>query len=124
MGHHLCRHDSALASILVALPGPGGGTPDSCCHMEQPLTQAWKTEHMNEIIILPDGSRTISGEVAHILASHSSWKAIEEQTEAGRFFVYEQPQETGGEWVLRAAQSTVRLAASYMSPDRVLVYRH
>lgn len=72
---------------------------------------------MNEIIILPDGSRTICGEVAHKLANSPEWQGVESQIESGRFFVFEGK-------VLKAAQATIRGAHSYMNPDKTLVYKH
>ncbi|MBK8772391.1 MAG: hypothetical protein IPM06_18490 [Rhizobiales bacterium] len=72
---------------------------------------------MNEIIILPDGSRTICGEEAHKMANSQEWANIEAQIEHGRFCVFE------GQ-ILKAAQSSIRGAHSYLNPDRVLVYYH
>ena len=72
---------------------------------------------MNEIIIQTNGSRTICGEEAHKMAFSPAWGQIAKQVERGRFFVFE------GD-VLRAAQSTVWGAYSYLAPDRVLVYHH
>lgn len=72
---------------------------------------------MNEIIIQPDGSRTICGEEAHKMANSPEWANIAAQIEHERFFVFE------GQ-ILKAVQSTIRGAHSYLNPDRVLVYYH
>ena len=72
---------------------------------------------MNEIVILPDGSRTITGELAHFLAFGPSWPLVLPQVRRDRFCVFEGA-------ILKASQSTVRLAWSYLTDERVLVYFH
>lgn len=80
----------------------------------------------NVIVIMPDGSRQITGKLAHDLAFSDAWPSVL-ATVTGKpvltgdcFFVYE-PYPVG-KAVLRAAQSTMLLAYSYMSDERVLVY--
>ena len=72
---------------------------------------------MNEIVIYPNETRQITGVLAHELAERPNWQAIQEQVAKDRFCVFEGH-------VLKASQSTVRQAYSYMNPDRVLVYWH
>ena len=79
---------------------------------------------MNEIIIHEDGTRTICDEDGHALAFSPHWAQIENMIEPDRFYVLEAPIQKGDIWILKAVQSTVRGAYSYMSPFRVLVYRH
>lgn len=70
---------------------------------------------MNEIIIYADGTRTITGALAHELAFSLYWDQVAQQLIKGRFSVFEGP-------ILKASQSTIKGAYSYMNPDRVLVY--
>ena len=51
------------------------------------------------------------------MANSQEWANIEAQIEHGRFCVFE------GQ-ILKAAQSSIRGAHSYLNPDRVLVYYH
>lgn len=78
---------------------------------------------MNEIVIYPDGSRQIVGEGAHNLAFSADWRATiaTHAMQDNRFYVFEQ-KSGGGAAIMRAAQSTIRGAHSYMNEDRVLVY--
>lgn len=77
----------------------------------------------NEIILYKDGSRTIIGSEAHKLAFSDvcpTWDGInadKDDSLYGKYYVYE------GQ-ICRAAQSSLRGAVSYMTPDRVLVYNH
>ena len=70
---------------------------------------------MNEIVIYEDGTRTITGELAHELAFSPDWENVLSQVSKDRFCIFEGT-------ILKASQSTVRNAYSYYSPDRVLVY--
>jgi len=70
----------------------------------------------------PRLGNTIIGDTAHELVKHADWSTIEKDTrKIGGFFVYELE---NGKAILRARQSTIRGAFSYLTDERVLVYCH
>lgn len=79
----------------------------------------------NEIVIMPDGARQISGALANRFAFSRSWEAALKQVACNRFCVFEpvfHPVE--GFAILRASQATMRGVHSFMNDERVLVYYH
>lgn len=77
---------------------------------------------MNEIVIYPNGARQITGDLAHKFAFSENWREFyRDILGSNQFFVVE-PHAEG--YALKAGQSTVRGAHSYLNPDRVLIYFH
>ena len=74
---------------------------------------------IQEIVIFETGARQIVGDTAHRLAARPDWDSIAAQVSPGRFCIFDD------KGILRASQSTVRGAWSYMADeDRVLIYHN
>jgi hypothetical protein len=78
----------------------------------------------NEIIIMPDGARQITGELANRFAYSRSWDTAIKHVQRDRFCVIEPLFDPIKGFTIRASQSTMRGAHSFMSDERVLVYYH
>lgn len=82
---------------------------------------------MNEIVIFPNGTRQITGDLAHKFAfgKDADWQLfLKEIKSAPQFFFVIEPEEEGFGFWIRAAQSSIKGAYSYLNPDRILVYFH